>query len=158
MNSININSIFERETIANEIKQILLSFDENYKNINFKKGIYIYGSPGCGKTQFIMNILKDLDYDVIKYDAGDVRNKGLIDTITSNNVSNRNVLQMMTKKVKKIAIVMDEIDGMNNGDKGGITALIKIIRQKKTKKQRLENVTTNHIICIVNYYIYKKIK
>jgi len=158
MNTININSIFERETIANEIKDILLSFDDNYKNINFKKGIYIYGSPGCGKTHFIMNILKELDYDVIKYDAGDVRNKSLIDTITSNNVSNRNVLQMMTKKVKKIAIVMDEIDGMNNGDKGGITALIKIIRQKKTKKQRLENVTTNPIICIGNYYIDKKIK
>jgi len=158
MNDININSIFERESVANEIKQILLSFDTNYKNITFKKGIYIYGSPGCGKTQFVMNILKDLDYDVIKYDAGDVRNKGLIDTITSNNVSNRNVLQMMTKKVKKLAIVMDEIDGMNNGDKGGITALIKIIRQKKTKKQRLENVTTNPIICIGNYYIDKKIK
>jgi DNA polymerase III delta prime subunit len=158
MNSININSIFERESIANEIKQILLSFDENYKNVNYKKGIYIYGSPGCGKTHFAMNILKELDYDVVKYDAGDVRNKGLIDTITSNNVSNRNVLHMMTKKVKKIAIVMDEIDGMNNGDKGGITALIKIIRQKKTKKQRLENVTTNPIICIGNYYIDKKIK
>jgi len=158
MNSININEIFEREAIANEIKQILLSFDENYKNVNYKKGIYIYGSPGCGKTHFAMNILKELDYDVVKYDAGDVRNKGLIDTITSNNVSNRNVLQMMTKKVKKIAIVMDEIDGMNNGDKGGITALIKIIRQKKTKKQRLENVTTNPIICIGNYYIDKKIK
>jgi DNA polymerase III delta prime subunit len=158
MNTININEIFEREKIANEIKQILLSFDDNYKNINFKKGVYIYGSPGCGKTQFVMNILKDLDYDVIKYDAGDIRNKGLIDTITSNNVSNRNVLQMMTKKVKKIAVVMDEIDGMNNGDKGGITALIKIIRQKKTKKQRLENVTTNPIICIGNYYIDKKIK
>ena len=129
MNSININEIFEREIIANEIKQILLSFDENYKNVNYKKGIYIYGSPGCGKTHFAMNILKELDYDVVKYDAGDVRNKGLIDTITSNNVSNRNVLQMMTKKFKKIAIVMDEIDGMNNGDKGGITALIKIIRQ-----------------------------
>jgi len=153
-----MNSIFERETIANEIKQILLSFDDNHKSLLFKKGIYIYGSPGCGKTQFVMNILKELDYDVIKYDAGDVRNKGLIDTITSNNVSNRNVLQMMTKKVKKIAIVMDEIDGMNNGDKGGITALIKIIRQKKTKKQRLEHITMNPIICIGNYYIDKKIK
>jgi hypothetical protein len=65
---------------------------------------------------------------------------------------------MMTKKVKKIAIVMDEIDGMNNGDKGGITALIKIIRQKKTKKQRLENMTMKPIICIGNYYIDKKIK
>ena len=44
----------------------------------------------------------------------------------------------MTKKEKKIAIVMDEIDGMNSGDKGGINALIKLIRQKKTKKQKLE--------------------
>jgi len=31
---------------------------------------------------------------------------------------------------------MDEIDGMNNGDKGGINALIKLIRPKKTKKQK----------------------
>ena len=152
------NSFFDREMIGNEIKNILLSFDNNYKNISFKRGIYIYGSPGCGKTHFVTNLLKELDYDIIKYDAGDIRNKALIDTITSNNISNRNVLDMMTKKVKKIAIIMDEIDGMNNGDKGGITALIKIIRQKKTKKQQLESITTNPIICIGNYYIDKKIK
>jgi DNA polymerase III delta prime subunit len=158
MDQINMNSILDREKVASEIKQILSSFDENTKNLSYKKGIYIYGSPGCGKSHFVMALLKELNYDVIKYDAGDVRNKSLIDTITSNNVSNRNVLQMMTKQVKKIAIVMDEIDGMNNGDKGGITALIKIIRQKKTKKQRLENKTMNPIICIGNYYIDKKIR
>ena len=78
-----------------------------------------------------------LNYDIIKYDAGDVRNKNLIETITYNNISNRNVLDLMNRKQKKIAIVMDEIDGMNNGDKGGLTALIKLIRQKKTKKQML---------------------
>jgi DNA polymerase III delta prime subunit len=154
----NINAIFDREKIANEIKSLLLTFDENCKNVKFKKGFYIYGSPGCGKTEFVMNLLKELNYDIIKYDAGDVRNKTLIDTITSNNISNRNVLQMMTKQVKKIAIVMDEIDGMNNGDKGGITALIKLIRQKKTKKQKLESMTMNPIICIGNYYIDKKMK
>jgi replication factor C subunit 1 len=158
MNDININEIFEREKISNEIKTLLENFDKNVNNVAYKKGIYIYGSPGCGKSQFVMNLLKEMNYDTIKYDAGDVRNKALIDTITSNNVSNRNVLQMMTKQVKKIAIVMDEIDGMNNGDKGGITALIKIIRQKKTKKQRLENKTMNPIICIGNYYIDKKIR
>ena len=104
MNSININEIFGRETIANEIKQILLSFDENYKNINFKKGIYIYGSPGCGKTQFVMNILKDLDYDVIKYDAGDFRNKSIIDTISKHNMSDKNIMNLFHGKIKKIAI------------------------------------------------------
>jgi arsenate reductase-like glutaredoxin family protein len=154
----NINHIFEREKTANEIKQLLLSFDTNSKNLSFKKGIYIYGSPGCGKTHFVKKLLKELDYDIINYDAGDVRNKALIDNITSNNVSNRNVLDLMSKKTRKIVILMDEIDGMNNGDKGGITALIKIIRQKKTKKQRLENMTMNPIICIGNYYIDKKIK
>ena len=157
-NSININQILDREHIANEIKQILTSFDENCNNILFKKGIYIYGSPGCGKTEFVMNVLNDMNYDIIKYDAGDVRNKVLIDTITSNNISNHNVLQIMKGVTKKIAIVMDEIDGMNNGDKGGITSLIKLIRQKKTKKQRLENKTMNPIICIGNYYIDKKIR
>jgi len=154
----NLNKILNREDTVNKIKEILLNFETNHKNMNYKKGIYLYGSPGCGKTHFVMNILKELDYDIIKYDAGDVRNKSLIDTITSNNVSNQNVLQMMSKTRKKIAIVMDEIDGMNNGDKGGITSLIKLIRQKKTKKQKMENMTLNPIICIGNYYVDKKIK
>jgi len=53
---------------------------------------------------------------------------------------------------------MDEIDGMNNGDKGGINQLIKLIRPKKTKKQRIEEITLNPIICIGNYHVDKKIK
>jgi hypothetical protein len=53
---------------------------------------------------------------------------------------------------------MDEIDGMNNGDKGGINQLIKLIRPKKTKKQKLEDITLNPIICIGNYHVDKKIK
>ena len=65
---------------------------------------------------------------------------------------------MFQKKSKSIAIIMDEIDGMNNGDKGGINYLIKIIRQKKTKKQKLEEYSYNPIICISNYHVDKKIK
>jgi len=73
-------------------------------------------------------------------------------------VSSCNVLDLMRGKIKKIAIIMDEIDGMHKGDKGGISALVKLIRQKKTKKQKLESVTLNPIICIGNYYTDKKIK
>ena len=153
-----LNNIFERNTIAKEIKTLLSNFDKNINNLNFKKGFYIYGSSGVGKTEFVVNILKEMNYDVIRYDAGDARNKSLIDNIASNNISSRNVLDMMYKKVRKIAIVMDEIDGMNSGDKGGLTALIKLIRQKKTKKQKLESMTLNPIFCIGNYNVDKKIK
>ena len=152
------NIILQRQHIEKEIKQFLQDFQGQTENLLFKKGLYIYGSSGTGKTYFIKKILKEMNYDIINYDAGDVRNKALIETITSNNISNRNVLDMLHKKDKKIAIIMDEIDGMNNGDKGGINALIKIIRQKKTKKQKAENMTKNPIICIGNYYIDKKIK
>ena len=43
-------------------------------------------------------------------------------------------------------------------DKGGINSLIRLIRPKKTKKQKLEEVTINPIICISNYHVDKKIK
>ena len=154
----NITQILEREETERNIKKILNDFDANCKNVNYNKGIYIYGAPGTGKTQFVTKILTDMNYDIIRYDAGDVRNTSLIDTITSNNMSSRNVLHMMNKTVKKIIIVMDEIDGMNSGDKCGITSLIKLIRQKKTKKQKLEDVTLNPIICIGNYFLDKKMK
>lgn len=150
--------ILNREDVYNSIKTILTQFEENRSNINFKKGIYLYGSSGCGKTHFATEILKELNYDIIKFDAGDIRNKAAIDTITSDNISNKNVLDMMYNRNRKIAILMDEIDGMNNGDKGGINYLIKLIRQKKTKKQKMENMTLNPIICIGNYYVDKKIK
>ena len=157
-NYLDYSTILQRNSIKQEITSILQAFDTKYTNIQYKKGIYIYGSPGSGKSHFVVHLLKDIGYDVIKYDAGDVRNKSLIDNITSNNISNKNVLDMMCGRTKKIAIVMDEIDGMNNGDKGGINALIKLIRQKKTQKQKLENMTLNPIICIGNYYMDKKIR
>ena len=158
MDNLNMNNLLNRDEEANKIKMILKDFEENKNNLTTKRGLYIYGDPGSGKTTFIVNILKEINYDVIKYDAGDVRNKSIIDTITKHNMADRNIMSMFEKKVKRIAIIMDEIDGMNNGDKGGINSLIKIIRPKKTKKQKLEETTLNPIICIGNYHIDKKIK
>ena len=158
MQSINYNVILNRETVSASIKSILQQFEKNKYNLSFKRGIYIYGAPGSGKTQFVINLLNEINYDIIKYDAGDIRNKMIIDTITKNNMSDKSVVSLLQKKSNPIAIVMDEIDGMNNGDKGGINSLIKIIRPKKTKKQKQEELSFSPIICISSYHVDKKIK
>jgi len=158
MEGLNINKILSRDDKAKCIKDVLHDFELNKNNILFKKGIYVYGDPGTGKTTFVINILKELNYDIIKYDAGDIRNTSVIEDITKHNMSDKNIMSLFNKKNRKIAIIMDEIDGMNNGDKGGINTLIKLIRPKKTKKQKLEEVTMNPIICIGNYRVDKKIK
>jgi hypothetical protein len=158
MEKLNVNQILNREDKVSAIKNILLNFELNKNNMLFKKGIYVYGDSGTGKTTFVTNILKEMDYDIIKYDAGDIRNTSVIEDITKHNMSDKNIMSLFNKKVKKIAIIMDEIDGMNNGDKGGINTLIKLIRPKKTKKQKQEEVTINPIICIGNYKVDKKIK
>jgi hypothetical protein len=152
------DSVLEREATAAAIKELLATFHDKIADLNFKKGIYLYGASGAGKTYFIKRLLREIGYDMIYYSAADVRNKTMIENIASNNMASHNVLQMMYRRKQKIAVVMDEIDCMNNGDKGSITALIKLIRQKKTKKQKQENQTLNPIICIGNYYVDKKIK
>ena len=158
MDKLDLNKILDRENTYNEVKHILHNIQKNNSHDQIKKGFYIYGNPGSGKTEFVTSMLNDIGYDVIKYDAGDIRNKSIIETIAKHNMSNRNIMSMFDKKVKRIVIVMDEIDGMNNGDKGGITSLIKLVRPKKTKKQKLEESTINPIICIGNYHADKKIK
>ena len=154
----NYTTFLGRETIYNNIRDFLASFQKNKSDLTFKRGIYIYGAPGSGKTEFVVRLLKELNYDMVKYDAGDIRNKSIIESITQHNISDKNIMSIFQRKVQKIVVVMDELDGMNNGDKGGITSLIKLSRPKKTKKQKQEEITMNPIICIGNYHIDKKIK
>ena len=159
MNAIDINILLNRENEEKIMINTLENFDKNKKKLHTIRGIYVFGAPGSGKTEFVKKILKKLNYDIIYYDAGDVRNKSVIQTITKHNITEKSVLGMFNKKGKKrMAIVMDEIDGMNSGDKGGINTLTKLIRPKKTVKQKKEAIAMNPIICIANYHTDKKIK
>jgi len=153
-----MNFLLNRQESEKIFRDALEHFEKNKKNQLVKRGIYLYGAPGCGKTLFVKKILKNMNYDIIKYDAGDVRNKSIVEKITKHNMSDKNVLSLFQKKTKKLVIMMDEIDGMNSGDKGGINTLIKLIRPKKTKKQKKEETTMTPIVCIGSCHIDKKIK
>jgi len=151
-----INSILQRNVVEKEIKHFLHTFDNHISNIQIKKGIYIYGPSGVGKTTFVQQLLKTLNYDVISYDASDTRNKTIIDSITHNNVSSCNIMNLFYREKKKIVILMDDIESMNSN--GGLLSLIKLIRQKKTKRQKNELQSVHPFICIGNGFIDKKIK
>jgi len=152
------HKILNRDAIKQQVIDFLKYFDANKTNILTKRCIYIHGPTGAGKTKFIMDILKELTYDVINYDACDTRTKDIIENISTYHSSDSNVISLFTKKKTKITIVMDDIECMNNGDKGGINTLIKLIRPKKTKRQKLEGTTHIPVICIGNNYVDKKVK
>jgi len=147
MENLELNRILDRLETENRIESILSNFSINN---NAKKGIYIYGDNGIGKTKFIFDLLKKNNYDILYFDNSIIRNKNLIETICSNNLSNKNIYSLLCNDDKKIVIIIDDIDSMNYGDKNGILSLIKLIREKKTKKQQTENVTNNPVICINN--------
>jgi hypothetical protein len=151
-----LNKLLCRE----EQEQQMIAFLSKYNKHDEKekRGIYIHGTPGCGKTMFANAILKKMGYDVITYMVSDSRNKNIVESINVSNMADTNVMSIFCKKKTKIAIVMDEIECMNNGDKGGINSLIKLIRPKKTKKQKLEQMTYIPIICIGNTTYDKKMK
>ena len=152
------NEILGRTEIANQIADFLTRFQEIRQDVEQKKGVYIYGASGIGKTQFVLSIIRKMGYDPILYDAGDIRNKTFMDSIASQYLSTNNVLQLFRKQPKQIAIIMDEIDGMNRNDQGGLSALSKLIRHKKMKKHKKENTSAHPIFCISNYYTDKKIR
>jgi len=149
---INYTSFIGRDKEEQCLRTFLTNFAKltNEEKLAAKKGIYVYGEPGIGKSYFVKRVLEEMNYEVVMYDTGMVRNKDLFETISSNNMSNFSVLSMLRQKPKKIAIVMDDINSMNNGDKGSLSALIKLIRAKKTKKHKAEDTSMNPIICIGN--------
>jgi len=143
-------TILNRQVEEQVLETMLTNFAKlsHEEKLSAKKGIYIYGPPGVGKSFFVKKVLNKMNYEIIHCNTGIVRNKELFDQISSHNMSNYSVISLLKRKPQNIAIVMDDINGMNNGDKGALAALIKIIRAKKTKKHKSEDTSMNPIICI----------
>ena len=158
MNNIDYNTFIERGDIIDKLKYELEFFENNKNNLLIKRNIYFYGNHGIGKTTLILNLLKCLDYEIIKIHSNEIKSKNYLNIITKKNLSNNNVLNMFKKINKKKVIVIDEIDNIKICNRGFIGELIKIIRPKKTKKQKTENYSNNIIICISNNQVDKKIK
>lgn len=133
---------------------------KNYKNKKFgtKPALLIIGSPGIGKTTLSKNLLKEFEYDTIEFNASDIRNQKLVKQNLKNIMGKISITSMMGS-TRYNGIIMDEVDGMSSGDKGGMNELINFINPNKglRKKNKKPINYINPIICISNEDFDKKI-
>lgn len=133
---------------------------KNYKSKKDKTlpGLLLVGSPGIGKTTLAQNLLKEYNYETVEFNASDIRNQKLVKEKFKNIIGKISITCMMGIK-RHIGIIMDEVDGMSSGDKGGMSELISFINPnkglRKNKKKPLQY--NNPIICISNEDFDKKI-
>lgn len=109
-------------------------------NEGFKKagadgtGIYraamLHGPPGIGKTTAAHLVAKLEGFDVVESNASDTRSKKLVETGLQGVLDTTSLLGFFAgdgKRVnatkKKLVLIMDEVDGMSAGDRGGVGAM-----------------------------------
>ena len=120
------------------------------------KSVLISGAPGVGKSSAATIIAKQLGFEVVEVNASDTRGAsgkdvkegvgGKASNAIREMVTNRAV-NFFTGKPKKMCLIMDEVDGMSGGDRGGVQELIACIKISKIP-----------IICICNDKYNQKLK
>ncbi|KAF5363955.1 hypothetical protein D9756_001043 [Leucocoprinus leucothites] len=115
--------------------------------MNMYRGVLITGSPGIGKTTSAHLCAKLAGFTPIEMNASDTRSKKLVESgMNVNNTSLDGFIKGAgsTNSVgvaitDRSCLIMDEVDGMSAGDRGGVGALNALIKKSKIP-----------IICIAN--------
>lgn len=88
-----------------------------------RKAILLYGPPGTGKTTIASVAAKESDAEIFEINASDLRNKDKIRSVLKPAVEQKSL-----KRDKKI-ILVDEVDGISETDRGGLSELMLLVEE-----------------------------
>jgi replication factor C subunit 1 len=86
------------------------------------RGALVSGPPGIGKTTSVHLLCVATGFDVVEFNASDTRSALAIRSIFE--VAGRSGFVGARPRV----VIMDEVDGMSSGDRGGVGELARLIR------------------------------
>jgi replication factor C subunit 1 len=100
------------------------------------RAIIIHGPPGIGKTTAAHLAARLAGFDILESNASDTRSKKLVESGLGEVLNNNSLLgyfagdgKTVDQHKKNIVLIMDEVDGMSAGDRGGVGALAKICKK-----------------------------
>ena len=100
------------------------------------RAIIISGAPGIGKTTAAHLAAKLEGYDIFESNASDTRSKKLVETGLKGVWDTTSLLgyfagdgKQVDAEKKKLVLIMDEVDGMSAGDRGGVGALASVCKK-----------------------------
>ncbi|KAF2766041.1 DNA replication factor C, large subunit [Teratosphaeria nubilosa] len=141
----NLTQICGNKTQVEKLARWLRAFPKNQKT-KFKlpgadgsgtfRAVMIHGPPGIGKTTAAHLVAKMEGYDVVESNASDTRSKKLVETGLKGVLSTTSLMGYFGKGdeeaeagKKNLVLIMDEVDGMSAGDRGGVGALAAVAKK-----------------------------
>ncbi|EDO07774.1 Replication factor RFC1 C terminal domain family protein [Babesia bovis T2Bo] len=97
------------------------------------------GPPGVGKTTTAKIVAAECGYECVEFNASDLRNKSAVEKISMLVTGGQSFSFLGECRMKKSLVLLDEIDGMGAGDRGGLQAVVALLPKARCP-----------IICICN--------